>query len=797
MLKNYFKTVFRSIWRNKTTSAINLFGLSVGMTAAVFIFLWVQNEVSYDDYHPAKNRIYRITNSIQVNKDEAWRWETSPLMLTQVALQEIPEIELLTKAMPWGSPVMRINNKLFSEKTTAWVDKNWFAVFKYEVIAGNTATFGQNPFSIILTESKAKKYYGNENPVGKVILVDTVGYTVQAVIKDNPANSSFGYDVLYNIEGRYTNPKALKNDQSWGNFNFITFLQLKPGANIKRVEDKLNDILDKNRKENTATASLRALPDMYFESDLQSSNLPHGNKQATLIFGILGLLLLVTACINYVNLTTAKASLRAKEVSIRKITGAKRGHLFAQFIAESLIMSLIALVVTYVLLQLLLPVFNSITEKQFVLPFTSATMWRVLLGTLLFATILNGIYPALLLSSFSPLNVFRGKSVLKLRDGGIRKGLVVFQFTLSMMLIMGTIVIYRQLRYIQTSDPGYNVSQIMSINIPYSAYGKLKGDDTKSFFNSIRQELQSKSSIAAVSMGGSEIVNIGSFSSGNADWDGRDTTFDPTITPLSVDTDFQNMFRLTMVQGRWFMNTKEDEKNYILNETAAATFGMRKPIIGQRFTWQGDTGRVIGIVKDFHYKSLHEKIGPVVLSHNGGMDAFFFIKTVPANIPKAIAAAEQVWTKFIPNQPFSYKFLDDSFDTLYKTDIKTANLLLIFASIVVIISGLGLVALAAFTTEQRVKEIGIRKVLGASVSQITTLLSKDFVKLVAIAIVIASPLAWWAMNKWLEDFAYRINIGAGIFIIAGSLALLVALASVSIQAIKAALANPTKALRSE
>ena len=424
-------------------------------------------------------------------------------------------------------------------------------------------------------------------------------------------------------------------------------------------------------------------------------------------------------------------------------------------------------------------------------------MWQVLLGTLLFATILNGIYPALLLSSFKPLNVFRGKTVLKLRDGAVRKGLVVFQFALSMVLIMGTIVIYRQLRYIQTTNPGYNVSQVMGIQIPYNVYRSLKDDDRQVFFAGMKRELQSQSSIAAVSSGGSEIVNVSSFSSGNADWDGRDTTYNPAIAHLSVDADFQKMFGLQLKQGHWFSPGKEDWHNYILNETAAAEFNMHKPIIGQRFTWGGDTGQVIAVVKDFHYKSMHEKIGPMVLSNNQGSDSYFFIKTVPGNIPKALSAAGTAWAKFIPTEPFSYTFLDDSFNNLYKSDIKTSRLIFIFSIIAIIISALGLFGLVAFTTEQRAREIGIRKILGASIQQIATLLSKDFVRLVVIAIVIASPVAWWVMNKWLQDFAYRIDIGVGIFIVAGALALFVALISVSIQAIKAAIVSPVRGLRSE
>ncbi|MEI9807064.1 MAG: ABC transporter permease [Bacteroidota bacterium] len=799
MLKNYFKTALRNIWKNKSTGFINLFGLSIGMTAAVFIFLWVQNEISFDNYHPGNKNIYRITNAIQVNKDEAWVWETSPMPMAEAAIKEIPEAEKATQVIvnTWGGMVFNINHKLFSEKTSAWIDKSWFNMFHYDFVTGNAAAFNQSPYTIVLTESKAKKYFGDANAVGQIIRVDTVNYTVQGVVKDNPVNSSFQFDIFLHMEGRLSNPRVLKNDQNWNNFGYTTFIQLKPGASQQLTEGKLNVIIDKNRTNHNVKISLMPLAAMYFDASLQSSNLPHGSKKTTYIFSILGLLLLVTACINYVNLTTAKASLRAKEVSVRKIIGAQRKHLFFQFIAESLTISVLALFVTIVLIKLCLPFFNDITETHFELPLTSASMWRVLLGTLLFATVLNGIYPAAMLSSFKPLNVFRGKSFLKLNDGAIRKGLVVFQFTLSMIFVIATIVIYKQLQYVQKTNPGYNVEQVMGVQIPYKSYRSLKEEEVKTFFSSFRQELLSQSSIAAVSSGGEEIVNVGSSSSGNADWDGHDTAYNPTIARLSVDADFQEMFKLQLTTGHWFKAGTKDDHNYILNETAVAAFNMHQPVLGQRFTMGGDTGQVIGVVKDFHYKSMHEKIGPIVLLDNQGSDSYFFVKAAPGNITKMVGAAGAVWSKFIPDQPFSYTFLDDSFNALYKADIKISRLVSIFCVIAIIICAMGLFGLAAFTAEQRTKEIGIRKVLGASVSGLVQLLSANFLKLVLIAFVVAVPVSWWAMNKWLQDFAYRTALSWWVFGITGVIALLIALMSVSFQAIRAAVANPVKSLRTE
>jgi ABC-type antimicrobial peptide transport system permease subunit len=798
MIINFFKTAFRNLWRNKFTSAINLFGLAIGMTAAVYIFIWVQNELTFDNYHPAKKNIYRITSTLSTVNGNPWVWENSPTPAAEVALKEIPEIERTARLKPNAYGLtFNLNNKLFSEKSSAYIDASWFNMFQYEFIEGNAASFAQDPFGIVLTESKAKKYFGNANAVGQVIRIDTVNYSVEGVVRDNPVNSSFQFDIMIQLQGRLANPARRKSLTDWNNYDYITFLERRADADKSVVEAKLNLLFNKNAEGSKNVVSLVGLPAMYFENDLQSSLLPHGSKKTTYIFSLLGFLLLFIGCINYVNLTTARASLRSKEVSVRKIVGAQRSHLFFQFIAESLTISLLALLTTLVIINIGLPVFNEITETPFQLPLTSVTMWKVLLGTLLVATFLNGIYPAILLSSFQPLNVFRGKSILKLRDGNVRKGLVIIQFALSMVLIIGTIVMYRQLNFIQSTNPGYNISQVVSVHIPSKSYANLKDNDRKTFFASLKHEWQSQSSIAGVSNAGEEIVNVGSYSTGNADWDGHDTTYKPQVARFSADEDFQEMFGLELKEGRWFREGKEDAHNYILNETAVKEFRMNEPVTGQRFTWGGDTGQVIAVVKDFHYKSLHEKIGPMVLFSNEGLDSYFFIKINPGNLSGSLSDIGAVWNQFIPGQPFDYNFLDDSFNKLYKTDKKTSRLIFIFSLIAILISALGLFALAAFTAEQRTKEIGIRKVMGASVRQIASMLSADFVQLVIVAILIASPIAWWVMNKWLLDFAYRANINVWIFILAGIMILLIAILTISFQAIKAATTNPVKSLRTE
>lgn len=800
MIKNYFITTWRNLWRNKTTSFINLFGLSVGITAAVLILMWVQNERSFDSYHPDAQNIYRIINHIKVSKDEDWIWETTPLAMASAAKQDIPEIATATRIMSeWELQVFNINNKLFSEKKCAYIDNNWFDVFHYDFKQGNVASFIKDPYGMILTESVAEKFFGDQDAIGQTIKIDSTNFTVRAVVKDNPSNSSFQFDVLMPLSVFVANQKKSGTDTGWGNFNYITFLKLTKTANVNVVVRKLNVVIAKNRgKDNNATISLHSLTSMHFDTRIGFSSFKHTEKKKTYIFSVLALMLLLTACINYVNLTTARASLRAKEVSIRKIVGAYSKHLFFQFITESVVVSVLALAVSLLLIKLSLPYFNQLTDMSFVSPFSSLMVWKVLLGTLIATIILNGVYPALLLSSFKPLNVFRGKSLLKVKDSGLRKGLVVFQFALSVMLIIGTVVVFRQLQFVQSSNPGYNRSQIISMRLPFKSLIYMKEDARSSFVDNIKYELSKNVNTQLVTSSNQPIVNVTNTNSGSSKWDGKDSLFNPTVHTLSVDARYQKVFDLKMKEGRWYYpNDKSDLKNYILNETAVKVFGLHQPVIGQRFSFSKIEGTIIGVVKDFHHSSMHDKIEPVLIHNDPVWMTYISVKAREGNIKQTLATMEAVWYKFLPDEPFDYTFMDDTFNALYKSDLKTSKLILIFSIITIIISALGLFGLAAFTAERKKKEIGIRKVLGATIINITSLLSKEFVILVGIAILIASPVAWWVMNKWLEDFAYRINIGVWVFVFAGFTALFIALVTVSFLAIKAAVANPVQSLRTE
>jgi putative ABC transport system permease protein len=785
---------YRRFWRS--TNTINITGLAAGMTAAILIFLWVTNELTYDNYHPGANRIYRTTAHVTRLK---WTIESAPLAIVEPIRTTVPGVESVSCLQPTYTTI-RIGDEFFSEKLSAYVDSSWFSIFHYDFLAGTPRDFFSSPYSLILTNTKAKKYFGDSNPIGRTLSIDSIDYRIAGVIKDIPANSSFPFDMLIPLDALLADPATRRDQMQW-NYNYQVFLKLRPNARPDRIAAAVTAIQLRGGGDNPVNRSnyysLIPLKDIHFETDLTSSGpfIIHAKRSTVTIFSILGVFLLVIACVNYVNLTTARASLRAKEVGIRKIIGADKKSLFLQFITESFLVSALSLLITVILVDLALPAFRNLTDKSFAAPFTNPQTWQIIGITLLAATALNGIYPALLLSGFKPLNVLRGAAILKFKDVFLRKGLVVLQFTFSIILIISTLIIQRQLNYIQQKDPGYNRSQVIAVNMPFL---RDKPEDQRAILsNTIKRQLQEQTSVAGITLANQSIVRIGQSNTGSADWEGRDTSFRPTVYQFSADEDYEKVMQLQMTQGRWFdTRSPQDQHNFILNETALNTFQLHQPILGQRFRFLGDTGTIIGIVKDFHFASLHEKIQPLII-RNGTWRTTAYIRTQPGQSSRTLAAARAIVTHYNPSQPFSYSFLDDQFNNLYKADQKVSTLILVFSAIAILISCLGLFALAAFTAQQRIKEIGIRKVLGATVPNIVALLSRDFVRLVLISILIAAPVAGWAMHKWLEDFAYHIPLSAGFFLAGGILALLVALLTISTQSLKAATANPIKSLRTE
>ena len=795
MFKNYFKTSWRNIIRYKTTTLINLFGLSVSLVAFIFITLWVQNELNFDDYHKGAKDIYLIQMG-SGSADDAGPY--TPLPLAD-ALKKNRDVEYVARLARWPG-TLNVDGNVFNEKTGVAVDSDWFKIFDYNVVIGNINSFNNHPFSLVFTQSKAKQLFGNKNPIGQIVKLDTTSYQVIAIVKDNPINSSLQFEMFVPMAARIAYRQGDYNN--WSNASYRTFVKVYPNTNTVLFNKKATELSQQISARRDFSLAVQPLRELHFDTKSSDLIFSRGSHIAVFVLSVLVILLLITASINYVNLTIAKANSRTKEISIRKIIGGNRMQLFFQFLTESFLLCLIALFMSFVIMWLALPFFNDLTGTNFQLLVSSKILWSVLCGTLFFSTLLTGIFPAITMSFFKPLNYLHGYTILKFKNVLIRKGLVVFQFVICVVFIIGTIVIFRQMSLAQTSAAQYNRALVISFELPSQLLQKMHYDQQKvaMFSQTFKNDLLNNSSVERIALADNSIEgSINTSSIRNWYWNKMDTSSKASVSNIWVEPGIKNLFNLQLKEGRWFRDDNSDKKNYILNETAVRELGIREPVVGQVFARTGeDTGQIIGVIKDYNFSSLYTKINPLVICNSDNeVKAVFFVKIAPGNIPKAMDAIAETWKKLILDAPFEYQFMNQAFDNLYKNDLKISKLVLLFSCISIIISALGLFGLATFVAEQRRKEIGIRKVMGASVTQITTMLSKDFVALVLIAVVIASPIAYWVMNKWLQNFVYKINISSWIFLAAGFTAVVIAVATVSFQSIKAAIANPIKSLRME
>ena len=794
MIRNYLKTAWRNIIRNKTATLINLFGLSVSLVVFILISLWVENELTFDSYHKDAKNIYlaemKAKNEIDANP-------LSPRPLVD-AIKKYPDAAHVAR-MTWYKSTLNLNGRLYNEEKGITVDPEWFDMFDYKIISGDTHSFNDNPYSVIFTRTKAKQLFGSRDAVGQYIKIDTSLFQVRAVIEDNPANSSFQFDMLVPIAARFARSNGDFND--WGNYSYRTFVKLRPGVRSGDFENKFASILQREAKDPNLSLAIQPLHDLHFDTKSFDPIFRRGSRSAVLIFSILALLLLMTASINYINLSIAKSNARTKEISIRKIIGGNRKQLFAQFLVESMLLCVMAMILSLIIIQIVLPIFNKITETDFRLTASSPVLWSLLPGTLIFITLLNGIFPASTMSLFKPLHYLQGYTILKFRNLAVRKGLVVFQFAVGVIFIIGTLVIFLQMRLAQSSAAQYQRAQVVSFTLPYTTMARLKFNQKQIdlFEQTFKNSLLKNSAVRSVALGSTSMEG-GTNTSGAKSWSwvGGDTSYKESVARMYVEPATKEIFNLQMKEGRWFSNNGEDRKNFVLNETAVKKFGLQAPVVGKYFAKNGeDTGRIIGVIKDYNFSSLYSEITPMVISssNNGDWKVQFFANIAPGHIPQTMEAIGDTWKQFIPDAPFAYEFMDQAFDNLYKDDLKISTLALLFSCISISICALGLFGLAVFVAEQRTKEIGIRKIMGATVTQIAVTLSRDFMILVLTAVVIASPVAWWGMHAWLQNFAYRVDISWWIFLAAGSVALIIAVLTISGQAIKAAMANPVHSLR--
>ncbi len=787
MLKNYFKTAWRNLLKNKFYSAINIAGLTIGLAVGILILLWVQDELSFDSFHKQSADIYKLENRVGTGASvQIWQNTVAPIgLLGKAQLPQIKEAARLCYNPYYA--LFQYKEKIFNEEYTFFADPTLFTMFDFNLVKGNKAQPFPDNNSVILTASTAARYFGTEDPIGKVLVTETkASFKVSGVINDFPKNSTIRGDLFLPMEHYYTKFYA-ENPGSgpmtdFRQFNYTTFLLLQPGASLSTLSTKLRDIHLRNKPDDTDIAYLlAALPSIH----LYRSDGTNGGIETVKMFTIIALLILVIACINYVNLSTARSMLRSKEISLRKIVGAARMQLFLQFIVETAVLFALATVLAIVLIYALVPSFNQLSGKELTFNLGSYQVWTIIGCTILATLAASSVYPALLLSSFEPLKAMKGKISIRLSDAVFRKVLVVTQFAFSIVLIAGTFIISKQLNFIRSKELGYNKDHVLSF--PMRAM--------HDHYDAVKAELLRTPGVLAVTRGSQNIIDIGG-QSGDNQWDGKQPGQTMMVRPMAMDKDFIDFFKIRFLAGTGFTGTAADSTHLILNETAIREAGIKDPI-GKKFRlWKID-GTIVGVVKDFHFATMKNKIEPAVFYAYEGDMYRMYIKTTGEKASAAVAAAEQQWKKYNTGFGFDYAFLDESFNKLYRSEQRTGTLFNIFAAIAILISCLGLFGLAAFTAQLRTREIGVRKVIGASVASIISLLAKDFIRLVFIAILIAVPVAWYLMSKWLEDFAYKIDMGYTVFILAGLIAVGIAVLTISFQSVKAAVANPVRSLRSE
>jgi len=774
--------------RHKAFSLLNISGLAIGMACSIFILLWVQNELSYDRFNSNAKDIYRLTANA-----EGFKVAVSPAAMGAGLQSEMPEIKSTVRISKPSTELLEAGTKKFEEKNIFYADSNFLQMFSFKLLKGNRNTALQNPDGILITKNMAKKYFGNEDAIGKIIRKNNHENLIVTGVLANPlSNSHLQFDFILPMSSIESTEDDLKN-KSWGNFNFYTYIQLNKSfnantKNLANLNNRIKEIYKTHISQLKVDFHLQPLTSIHLHSDLQIDLPGKGNIQYVNIFFIVALFILLVACINFMNLSTARSERRAKEVGLRKVVGASRTQLMMQFLGESLIISFLSLVIAVGIVWSLLPAFNHLADKNLSFSLLNGKLVLMLIGIALFTGVISGLYPALFLSGFKPINILKGK--LKIGGGNLlfRNGLVVTQFAVSIILLVGTAVVYQQLNFIKNKNLGFDKSNLLYMRMHGDLWGKQEALKADLKQNSYTQDFSIISNLPTA------------LTTGNIDvqWEGKDPNSQVIVPSMDVDENFIQTFQMKILAGRGFSESfKGDSSNYILNETAMHLMGMNlNNAVGKSISFGGTKGTVIGVVKDFNFKPLQYAIDPLVLRLNN-WGGYVVVRSQPGNTEATINALGKISHELNPAYPFAYNFLDNDLNNLYKGEQKMGNIFNLFAILAIFISCLGLYGLSAFMSEQRTKEIGVRKVLGASVFSIVYLLSGKFTRLIVIAMVIAIPLSWWAINAWLKSFAYRINISWIIFFGACGTALLVALLTVSYESVKAAVANPVNSLRSE
>jgi len=803
MIKNYFKIALRNLMRNKVFTFINVFGLAVGFTCCLLISGFLYDELSYDKFPANAKDLYRVEVNVE-NKDF---YSAVDVAVGKGMKSNYPEVLDYARMLNWKNVFVKYGEKQFKEPAIGSVDSGFLKMFSIPFAKGDVSTALKEPYSIVLSQSLAVKYFGSEDPMGKSLIINNNTqnpYKVTGIIGKLPGNLHFSTDAFVSF---FDNP----NHQTWSNIGDYTYLKLKPGTDPKKLEAKFPDLVAKyvvpevqhdmgvslseaQKSVGTFVFYLKPVEKIHLYSSNKDELQANGSIKYVYIFAALAFFILLLAAVNFTNLSTAASIKRSKEVGIRKVMGSGRKQLVSQFLSESVLLTFAAFLFALAFVYFLIPYFNDLSGKNIL--FSSFLNYKVIMIELAFVLLVGifaGMYPAFFLSSFNIISILKGKNnTAPQGTKGIRSGLVVFQFAVSISLIICTILVYRQLHFMQNQELGFDKTQSLIINDSY-----LLGKNQPVFKQQLLQDSRVISATIArdIPVGADDIDGTQAYAKGNADNESRTEIH---INKYHVDYDYIKTLDMKMVKGRNFsLDYSTDSAAFILNETAVKEFGIKGDPVGQTIVCSGQQEyKVIGVVKDFYYKSLKQKVEPLVmmLGHNNWN---IIAKVKTTDVKGLIASLKNTWNSYNATGPFAYSFLDDRFEAVYKNEERTGKIFTLFAIISIIIASLGLFGLSAFSIAQRTKEIGVRKILGADVGQVVLLLSKEFLYMVLIAFLVAVPVTWFAMHKWLQEFAYRIDIGWVTFLIAGCTALLIAFATVSFQAVKAAIANPIKSLRTE
>jgi ABC-type antimicrobial peptide transport system permease subunit len=786
MFRNYLKIAYRNLLRNKSFSLLNIVGLSIGLAVTAIILIWINFEIGYDRFHENSDRIYEVNNIYPVD-GEIWTWNSTPKVMASVIKKDYPEVEGVSRWF-YDTEFLFSKEDKRIKSTGTIVDPDFLKMFSFPLIEGNIETVFEEVNSVIITEAFAKKIFGNEPPVGKIVKIDNSdNFIVSGVLKDLPANTNFTFEFL--IPWSYLTQKGW-DDKNWGNNSIATYVMLKEGTNYTNFSKKISNLRERYDKESPEMETmLYPFSRTWLYGEFENGKETGGRIDLIRMFGFIAAIILIIACINFMNLSTARSEKRAKEVGIRKVIGAEKKALVVQFLGESILISFIAALFALIIVYASLPGFNTLIDKPLTLEMTNMSFWLSALGVILFTGILAGSYPALYLSAFKPSSVLKGTFKKMSSPITPRKVLVVLQFAAAIILITASIIVTQQLKKVQDRQTGYAKNNLV--------YSIMEGDVEKNYML-IKEELLAAGTATSVTKTSAPITE-GWSNTWGFEWQGKNENDKTIVNRFVADDAIVKTTGLELIAGRDFDLNQfpTDSTAAIINEAAVKLMNFEDPI-GQIIKDNGIDWHVVGVTKDFVLKSPFQKVEPMVIE---GAKAWFNVIHIKlnqdANTKESLVQTAAIFKKYNPEYPFNYEFVDEAYAKKFDDEKRTGHLVSLFTLLTIFISCLGLFGLASYMAENRIKEIGIRKVLGASVQSITTLLSKDFLKLVLVSILLAVPISWYFMSKWLEDFAYRITISWWTFILAGMIALTIALLTVSYQAVKAAIKNPVNSLRSE